>query len=148
MEWAVIKGVSGFAGSEDMTEPWQIFASTMAASVVYNMLKYPVVLEDWPHNETQDVKGSYSLLLNYKCLAFFTVNNGSGIRTQMKRFHILGNKPIIFGKVLIKIYIVTFTLLFQMGNRGLLQRHRLVVLQGLKQQSSLKQVFHRQLDFV
>ncbi|CAB4023284.1 Hypothetical predicted protein [Paramuricea clavata] len=38
-----------------MTEPWQIFASTMAASVVYNMFKYSVVLEDWPRNkETQD----------------------------------------------------------------------------------------------
>jgi hypothetical protein len=60
MEWAVVKGVSGFAG-EDMTEPWQIFASTMAASVVYNMFKYSVVLEDWPHNkETQDAKGNYS----------------------------------------------------------------------------------------
>ena len=128
MEWAVIKGVSDFVDSEDMTEPWQRFSSTMAASVVYNMFKYPVVLEDWPHNEMQDAEGNYSLLLNYKCLAFFTVNNGSGICTQMKRFHMQGKKPIIFGKVqiLIKIYIFTFTLLFQMENRCLLQSHRIV----------------------
>jgi hypothetical protein len=63
MEWAVIKGVSGFAGSKDVTEPWQSFASTMAASVVYNMFKYPVVLEDWPRDkETQGAKGNYFLI--------------------------------------------------------------------------------------
>jgi hypothetical protein len=63
MEWAVIKGVSSFAGSENMTKLWQSFASTMAVSVVYNIFKYPVVLEDWPRNkETQDAKGNYSMI--------------------------------------------------------------------------------------
>ena len=48
MEWAVIKAVSDFADGEK-TKLWQPFASAMAASVVYNMFKYPVVPEDWRH---------------------------------------------------------------------------------------------------
>jgi hypothetical protein len=61
MEWAVIKGVSGFAGSKEVTEPWHSFASTMAASVVWNMFKNPVVLQYWPRNkETQYAIGNYS----------------------------------------------------------------------------------------
>ncbi|CAB4030692.1 5 -methylthioadenosine S-adenosylhomocysteine nucleosidase-like isoform X16 [Paramuricea clavata] len=50
IEWAVIKAVSDFAdGSKEKTKLWQPFASAMAASVVYNMFKYPVVLKDWRH---------------------------------------------------------------------------------------------------
>ncbi|CAB4023869.1 Hypothetical predicted protein, partial [Paramuricea clavata] len=57
VEWAVVKGVSSFAGSEDMTEPWQSFATAMAVSVIYNMFKYSIVLRYWPRNkETQDAK--------------------------------------------------------------------------------------------
>jgi nucleoside phosphorylase len=58
MEWAVVKAVSDFAdGSKEKTKHWQPFSSAMAASVVYNMFKYPVVLEDWPHYKPNDVEG-------------------------------------------------------------------------------------------
>ncbi|CAB3984236.1 5 -methylthioadenosine S-adenosylhomocysteine nucleosidase [Paramuricea clavata] len=58
MEWAVVKAVSDFAdGSKEKTKHWQPFSSAMAASVVYNMFKYPVVLEDWPHHKPNDVEG-------------------------------------------------------------------------------------------
>jgi hypothetical protein len=52
IEWAVIKGVSDYAnGSKNATgdRDWQPFASAMAASVVYNMFKYPDVLKHWPN---------------------------------------------------------------------------------------------------
>ncbi|CAB3982249.1 5 -methylthioadenosine S-adenosylhomocysteine nucleosidase [Paramuricea clavata] len=50
VEWAVIKAVSDFAdGSKEKTKLWQPFASAMAASVVYNMFQYSVVLKDWRH---------------------------------------------------------------------------------------------------
>ena len=50
MEWAVIKGISSFAdGNKATTKSWQPFASAMAASVVYNMFKHPVVLKHWSH---------------------------------------------------------------------------------------------------
>ena len=64
-EWAVIKAVSDFAdGSKSSTEPWQPFSSAMAASVVYNMFKYPVLIQHWPHYNAEDMKGSYSLYPN------------------------------------------------------------------------------------
>jgi hypothetical protein len=60
IEWAVIKAVSDFAdGSKEKTKLWQPFASAMAASVVYNMFKYPVVLKDWRH---YNAEGSYSVI--------------------------------------------------------------------------------------
>ena len=58
MEWAVVKAVSDFAdGSKEKTEHWQPFASAMAASVVYNMFKYSVVLEDWRHYKPDGEEG-------------------------------------------------------------------------------------------
>ena len=62
LEWGVIKAVSNFAdGSKDVSKDWQPFSSAMAASVVYNMFKHPVVLKDWyRHKETKDAQGSYS----------------------------------------------------------------------------------------
>ncbi|CAB3984239.1 5 -methylthioadenosine S-adenosylhomocysteine nucleosidase-like isoform X16 [Paramuricea clavata] len=58
-EWAVIKAVSDFAdGSKSSTEPWQPFSSAMAASVVYNMFKYPVLIQHWPHYNAEDMKGN------------------------------------------------------------------------------------------
>ena len=60
IEWAVIKAVSDFAdGSKEKTKLWQPFASAMAASVVYNMFQYPVVLKDWRH---YNAEGSYSVI--------------------------------------------------------------------------------------
>jgi hypothetical protein len=60
IEWAVIKAVSDFAdGSKGKTKLWQPFSSAMAASVVYNMFQYPVVLKDWRH---YNAEGSYSVI--------------------------------------------------------------------------------------
>jgi hypothetical protein len=58
IEWAVIKGVSDFAdGSKQGTGDWQPFASTMAASVVYNMFKYSDVIKHWPHYQKPGTTG-------------------------------------------------------------------------------------------
>ena len=54
MEWVVIKGISDYAdGTKGATAKWRPFASTMAASVVANILKNPVVFQNW-HNYSQD----------------------------------------------------------------------------------------------
>ena len=59
IEWAVIKAVSDFAdGSKERTKLWQPFSSAIAASVAYNMFKYPVVLRHWHHHKkTEDPNG-------------------------------------------------------------------------------------------
>jgi hypothetical protein len=69
MEWAVVRAVSDFAdGSKEKTEHWQPFASAMAASVVYNMFKYSVVLKDWRHykpdGEEGIVKHNFGIILS------------------------------------------------------------------------------------
>lgn len=52
IEWAIIKGISGYAdGTKSKTESWQTFSSVMAASVVYNIFKEPGILEGWRHYE-------------------------------------------------------------------------------------------------
>jgi hypothetical protein len=68
MEWAVIKGVSDLAGeSEEVTEPWKRFSSAMAASVVHNIFKYPLLLEGWRrYREAEDTNGSYSSIPGMK----------------------------------------------------------------------------------
>ena len=61
IEWAVIKAVSDFAdGSKQMTNDWQQFASVMAASVVYNIFKNPVVLKDWLRCKVNEFEGNCS----------------------------------------------------------------------------------------
>ncbi|CAB4038850.1 5 -methylthioadenosine S-adenosylhomocysteine nucleosidase, partial [Paramuricea clavata] len=63
MEWAIVKGVSGSAGeSEEVSESWKQFSSTMAASVVYDMFKY-IVLQNWTRErelagDTKDVSNA------------------------------------------------------------------------------------------
>ncbi|XP_068727700.1 death domain-containing ATP nucleosidase-like [Montipora capricornis] len=58
MEWVIIKGISDYAdGTASLTQHWKPFASVMAASVVNNMLRVPVVFDDWPHYQTHDVRG-------------------------------------------------------------------------------------------
>ena len=70
IEWAVIKGVSDYAdGKKKVTADWQPFASTMAASVVYNMFKYPDVIKHWPHYQKPGTtEGSPLLRLLIGCL--------------------------------------------------------------------------------
>ena len=60
MEWVVIKGISDYAnGTASLTEHWKPFASVMAASVVNNILREPVVFEQWPHYQNNScVRGS------------------------------------------------------------------------------------------
>jgi hypothetical protein len=52
MEWVIVKGVSDLAGGSNLKKVaglWGRFASVVAASVVHNVFKYSVVLEDvWP----------------------------------------------------------------------------------------------------
>lgn len=58
IEWVIIKGISDYAdGTASLTQHWKPFASVMAASVVNNMLRVPVVFDDWPHYQTHDVRG-------------------------------------------------------------------------------------------
>ena len=59
MEWVVIKGISDYAdGTASLTEQWKPFASVMAASVVNNILREPVVFAQWPHYQNNSVSGS------------------------------------------------------------------------------------------
>ena len=59
MEWVVIKGIADYAdGTASSTEHWRPFASAMAASVVNNILREPVVFEQWPHYQNNDVRGA------------------------------------------------------------------------------------------
>ena len=63
MEWVIIKGISDYAdGTASSTEHWKPFASVMAASVVNNMLRVPVVFDDWPHYRKHDVRGGTGVL--------------------------------------------------------------------------------------
>ena len=56
MEWVVIKGISDYAdGTASLTEHWRPFASVMAASVVNNILRNPVVFEEWLHYPSSDL---------------------------------------------------------------------------------------------
>ena len=51
MEWLIVKGV---ASDRDLSQPvsddWKYFASTMAASLVANILSNPIVFKEWPHH--------------------------------------------------------------------------------------------------
>ncbi len=59
MEWVVIKGISDYAdGTASLTEQWKPFASVMAASVVNNILREPVVFGQWPHYQISDVRAT------------------------------------------------------------------------------------------
>ena len=58
MEWVIIKGISDYAdGTASSTEHWKPFASVMAASVVNNILREPVIFKQWPHYQKDDVRG-------------------------------------------------------------------------------------------
>lgn len=55
MEWVVIKGISNYVdGTVSFTEKWEPFASAMAASVVNNILRTPVVFKEWAHYKSSD----------------------------------------------------------------------------------------------
>ena len=45
-----MKGIAGYGDlSQSSTDEWMSFASTMAASLVANVLGDPVIFQDWPH---------------------------------------------------------------------------------------------------
>ena len=45
-----MKGIAGYGDlSQSSTDEWMSFASTMAASLVANVLCDPVIFQDWPH---------------------------------------------------------------------------------------------------
>ena len=57
MEWVIIKGISDYAdGTASLTEHWKPFASVMAASVVNNMLRVPVIFDEWPHYQNHNIR--------------------------------------------------------------------------------------------
>ena len=57
IKWAVIKGVSHFIdGREPNTDSWREFASALAASLTFNMLKDAYVLKTWNHHESEYTK--------------------------------------------------------------------------------------------
>ena len=50
MEWLIVEGVaSDGVLSQSVSDDWKSFASTMAASLVANILCDPYVFEGWPH---------------------------------------------------------------------------------------------------
>ena len=50
MEWLMVKGVASYRDlSQFLSDDWESFASTMAASVVANILSNPVIFQEWPH---------------------------------------------------------------------------------------------------
>ena len=49
-EWVVVKGIKDFADeTQSSSEKWNQIACVMAASVVANILKDPVIFQDWLH---------------------------------------------------------------------------------------------------
>ena len=52
IEWVIVRGISHFSSDDNAPdESWKLFASTMAASLVANMLNDPLVFKEWPHYE-------------------------------------------------------------------------------------------------
>ncbi|XP_068733953.1 NLR family CARD domain-containing protein 4-like isoform X4 [Montipora capricornis] len=57
VEWVVVKGVASYVNQTQLSRSeWMSFASTMAASVVANMLNDPVVFQEWPHCNQEMLK--------------------------------------------------------------------------------------------
>ncbi|XP_068686174.1 NLR family CARD domain-containing protein 4-like [Montipora foliosa] len=57
VEWVVVKGVASYVNQTQLLRSeWMSFASTMAASVVANMLNDPVVFQEWPHCNQEMLK--------------------------------------------------------------------------------------------
>ena len=51
MEWLIVKGVASDRDlSQSVSDDWKYFASTMAASLVANILSNPIVFKEWPHH--------------------------------------------------------------------------------------------------
>ena len=49
MEWLIVKGVASDRGiSQSLVDDWKSFSSTMAASLVANILCDPYVFQEWP----------------------------------------------------------------------------------------------------
>ena len=55
IQWAVIKGVSNFIDGRERgnTDSWREFASAMAASLTFNMIKDANVFNRWLHHESE-----------------------------------------------------------------------------------------------
>lgn len=50
VQWAVVKGVAHYAGDSTVdNERWEHFASVMAASVLANILRNPIIFDEWPN---------------------------------------------------------------------------------------------------
>lgn len=55
LQWAVIKAVSHFIDGRDQpnTDSWRLFASVLAASLTFNILKDTNVFKEWPHYKSE-----------------------------------------------------------------------------------------------
>ncbi|PFX18326.1 Nucleotide-binding oligomerization domain-containing protein 2 [Stylophora pistillata] len=53
IEWLLVKGIADFADGTDSRSSlhWKRFASVMAASVAFNLIKDPYVFNDWPSDK-------------------------------------------------------------------------------------------------
>ena len=73
----VVKGVASFVNqTQQSRSEWMSFASTMAASVVANMLNDPVVFQEWPHcnqGKLHHVKSGCLMQLYVKYLTTTTI---------------------------------------------------------------------------
>ncbi|XP_022778276.1 uncharacterized protein LOC111319800 isoform X2 [Stylophora pistillata] len=76
MEWVVIKGISNYVdGTASFTEKWEPFASAMAASVVNNILRTPVVFKEWAHYKSSDTARAQN---EAQASARFNAEEGNG----------------------------------------------------------------------
>ena len=50
VEWLIVKGFASDSGlSQSSVDDWKSFASTMAASLVANILSDSAIFQEWPH---------------------------------------------------------------------------------------------------
>ena len=65
MEWLIVKGVASDRDlSQSVNDDWKSFASTMAASLVANILSNPIVFKEWPHHN----QGKWVFFFRKRCV--------------------------------------------------------------------------------
>ena len=67
--------------SQSVSDEWKYFASTMAASLVANILSNPIVFKEWPHHNQG--KWFFFLVFFFFCW-------------KLKKRCVLQEKPLIF----------------------------------------------------
>ena len=88
MEWILIKGIKDYVnGDQPSSDEWGVFASVMAASVVANILRDPIIIQDWCHSgegkRAPSLSPSFLLL---KCLYIYF--QSFSLKTGMNEIYI------------------------------------------------------------